>query len=86
MEPNGGGARHGASLNDGDRFRPILPRGSSQGKEGDGSVAGEDGLIAPRREEEAVCCARSPPDPRAALEGCYIRAGRHCNDLGEESV
>jgi hypothetical protein len=30
MEPNGGGARHGASLNDGDRFRPILPRGSSQ--------------------------------------------------------
>lgn len=57
-----------------------------KGKEGDGSVAGEDGLIAPRREEEAVCCARSPPDPRAALEGCYIRAGRHCNDLGEESV
>lgn len=31
-----------------------------KGKEGDGSVAGEDGLIAPRREEEAVCCARSP--------------------------
>lgn len=60
-----------------------------KGKEGDGSVAGEDGLIAPRHEGKQSAAPDPPPpprDPRAALEGYYIRAGRHCNDLGEESV